>query len=280
MLRCLRPSLRYELPAAVCLLGALLAWAGPLHAAERMVTVFNTYQGPPFVIDESQGIAPVLLQFLNNQLHGRYRFTLQNLPRERLRVGYLSQGRAFDGMAILLAPGFVDDADMTRYLWTRPLFEDYNVLAFRRSDALVVKSLQDLKGKTFAKVRGNRYAGLDEMVDGGQLRVEVTSSELSNLHMVAVRRADFTQMSSLAFLYLAARQELQGAGLMATARPDSPVFQRRILVGKANPELFRSVDAALVQLPCDPGWQKLQRDIGFDDQSCKGRSAKNPGHKR
>lgn len=271
MRHCLQQQLHYCRWVVVCLVMAVLTRIDPAYAAteERTVMVFNTYQVPPFLINDTQGIAPLLVRFLNAQLQGRYRFVLQNLPRERLRVGYLSQGRSFNGVVILLAPTFVDDADMTRYLWTRPLFADYNVLAFRRSDALVVRSLQDLKGKTFAMVRGNRYAGLDEMVDTGQLRVEITSSELSNLHMVAVRRADFTQMSSLSFLYLSARQELQGTGLMAIPRPDSPVFQRRIMVGRGDPLLFGRINAALAQLPCDSAWQRLQKDIGFEDTSCK-----------
>lgn len=258
-----------------CLLAMCWVAAGPAWAAVRTVTVFNTYQGPPFVINESAGIAPALLRFLNTQLHGKYRFELFNLPRERLRLAYLTRGRAFDGVVMLLAPPFVDDPEMTRFLWTRPLFEDYNVLVFRRGEMAAIKTLAELKGKTFAQVLGHRYGKLDAMVASGELQVEVSSSELSNLHMVALRRADFTQMNSLFFLYLRARPELQSADFSALPEPESPAFQRRILVGKGNPELFRLIDAALVQLPCDAGWQKAQKDIGFNAIGCK--EARKPG---
>lgn len=261
---------RFHLRAAglsvVCFIVALLG-APPISAetAPTNVRVFNTYLGPPFLIDESSGIAPALVRFLNKSLKGEYRFTLESMPRERLVRAHLSAGDAFADMVLLLAPPFVDDAIMTRYLWTRPLFKDFNVLVFRAGELPNVNSHAQLRGMTFARVRGSRYTQIDNMVAAGDLRLESTDTEKASLQMVASRRADFAQMNRLFFQFM--NHELQEK-LAAMAQPEVPSFERRILVGKANPALFARVDAALARLQCDAEWRQLAIKYAFEINSC------------
>lgn len=248
---------------------SLLAWS--VVAAEQQVSVFNTYLEPPFIMQTDpngiQGVAPELVRFLNQKLQGSYHLVLRNVPRERLSRIELTQEANFTGMAILLAPAFVNDSLMNRFLWTRPLFEDHNVLVFRGPTAPDVSSLKDLHRMTFAKVRGYHYAQLDDMIARGELKMELNNNQFNNLKMVLLGRVNFTQLNSSNYQYLSELPQFKGQ-LVAIPQPEDPPFQRRILVGKANPELYRRVEQALQELPCDPNWQTLGHHLGFQAGAC------------
>lgn len=251
-------------------LRALLGWAvllaAPLAPAAELVA-YNTYLYPPFVNDDGSGLAPTLVAFFNRQFKGQHTFRLDNIPRARLLAGPLANAGKFDGVVLLLAPTFIDDAEKTRYLWSRPLFDDFNVLVFRGPQKPQYTKLKELQGMTMGAIRGNRYSGLDEMVAKGELKQDMGSSELDNLRKIALGRIDFTQMTRLLYFSLIAKWDL-GAGLAAIPRPEMPSFQRHVFVGRNHPQLAAQLDRALLALSCDAGWQREAHQWGFDIPAC------------
>ncbi|MES2584427.1 MAG: hypothetical protein V4627_17010 [Pseudomonadota bacterium] len=248
-----------SLAVAICL--------GVPVAQSAEFTAYNTYLQPPFLHDDGTGIAAVLVDFLNRQFKGLHTIKLVHMPRARLVATQLVQAEKFDGIGLLLAPPFVGDAGKTRFLWSRPLFEDYNVLIFRGPQTPPYTHLKELKGMTFGSIRGNQYNRLDDMVEKGELTVEKNTNELSNIRKVILGRVDFTQMNQLVYFSLISKWGLSGE-VRAIAVPEVPSFQRHIFVGHNNPALAAQIDAALLALPCDPQWQRETKRNGADVPPC------------
>jgi polar amino acid transport system substrate-binding protein len=246
--------------------GWALFLAVPAAPAAELVA-YNTYLFPPFANEDGSGVASTLVAFLNRHFKGQHTFKLENIPRARLLAGPLGTEGKFDGVALLLAPPFVSDADKTRYLWSRPLFEDHNVLVFRGPHRPKHTKLKELQGLTMGAIRGNQYAGLDDMVERGELKLDVSSSELDNLRKVALGRVDFTQMARLLYFSLIAKWGL-GGQLVAIPRLEAAPFQRHVFVGLNNPGLAAQIDHALAALPCDVEWQREARVSGFEVPAC------------
>lgn len=239
-------------------------------AQGRVVEAYNTYEGPPFVLPERQGLAAALVRVLNDQLRPRYHFELNHLPRQRLLKIHLDPPERFDGVALFLAPAFVGDAEQQRFLWSDPLFEDRNLLVLPRDRQPAELGLDWLQSKTMVSVRGQRYAVLDPLLSEGRLKRIDVIDERSALKMVLLARADFTQMNQLMYHHLTQDLGLQDR-LIGLPEPGGGSFHRRILVGKAGADLLAPLNQAIAALPCDAQWQRLARRYGFQLAPCSQR---------
>lgn len=255
------------------LLLSLLLCGGAAMAVEKQVTAYNTYVLPPFASDadasgRTPGLAQELVDALNRQLKGRVHLTLENVPRIRLLKQHLDRREGFDGIVLFLAPAFVDDATQPRWLWTRPLFEDRNVLVFLRGQMAAPRQLADLRGKRFGVVPGFRYADdIREMMSSNQVSVADASSELAVLRNIHLKRIDITQMNQLMFRTMSARPEFEGQ-LAAASLPTQRPFGRRILIGRHQPALAQMLDEAVAHLGCDKRWQQQLHEQGVEAPSC------------
>ena len=249
---------------------ALLLALAACHAvaAPKSVQAFNTYEASPFLIADKQGLVPELVEQLNQLLNEQYRLRLRNLPRARLLQQYLDEPAHFDGVVMLLSPAFVNDRGRRTYLWSKPLFEDYNVLVLRAAEAPALLDDHWLAGKRLLTVRGQRLPLLDELVASGQLRRENFNSELQTLQMVAAGRGDFTHMNHLMFQHLS-RQYGLDKQLKAFALPgDAGHFSRHILIGQQARELLEPLNAAIDALQCQPRWHETATHYGFAALPC------------
>lgn len=250
--------------AAACL---MLATRGSAKDGEIEIPAFNTYNMAPFVTGADTGLAADLVAYLNGRLNGLYRLNLLNVPRERLVKVHLNEPKLFSGVALFLAPQFVDDQEQRRFLWSLPLFDDWNVLAFLGPKRREIQRLQDLAGLRFGAVLGNRYAGLDEMAQAGLLTKENSTSALASLRKVCLARVDFTQMSRVMLNALAPDSGC-GEQLAHSVLPQSSSFSRRILIGTGNPVLARRINEAIAAMPCDRQWQAVAAGYGLALAAC------------
>lgn len=246
---------------------ALLLHATTGRGGELPVTAFNSYMYPPFLQEDGRGLASELVDYLNRELSGEFHLTLENVPRQRLVKVHLIQGAKFGGIALFLSPQFVDDAERKHFLWSKPVFDDYNVLVFRGRTPPNIKSLSELKGKTFAAILGTRNARLDEMVAAGQLSRTDSYSEKDNLKIVRLGRVDFTSMNRLMYRELVKDPELAD-GLVAIPEPGSQPFSRRILIGHAQSDLAKKIDAAIARMHCDKRWIAVATKYGISLAHC------------
>lgn len=226
----------------------------PLACAEgRQVNAYNTYLYPPFVNEDGSGIAADLVARLNAHLAG-YTLVLRNVPRRRLMMLDTREQAKFDGVVLLLAPAFINDEKQPRFLWSDPVFEDYNVLVFAGTATPPVASAADLKGKRLGAILGNRYLYMEDLVQAGSIVREDTTGERLNLRKVVGGRVDFTQMNRLLYGHMAAEPEFRGK-LAAIAEPGMPPFIRRLFVGPHQSALLGKLNVALAALPCDQQWR-------------------------
>ncbi|MBY0243396.1 MAG: transporter substrate-binding domain-containing protein [Burkholderiaceae bacterium] len=260
--------------APLCLAPALLLAGSGADAREITLSAINTYRYPPFLYPDGSGLCEVLVKHLNRQLKGRYQFNLQHLPRMRLLHVHLDAAQDFDAVGLMLAPNFIDDGDRSRYLWSTPIFEDYNLLVFAGAKPPAIRQLADLKGQRYGTVRGYRYIGLETMVANGVIEVDLANDEPSNLRKLLAGRIDFTQMNRFMYRNITAEQEF--AGKVSSVRTPGPNnFTRHLFVARDKPELLAAINQALATLPCNPAWQAMARKTEIVVPACA--PARQPG---
>jgi len=253
--------------ATLCTVPALLLAGSGAVAQEITLSAINTYRYPPFVYPDGSGLCDVLVRHMNRQLKGRYKFELQHLPRMRLLRAHLDAPLHFDAVGLMLAPAFIDDDGRSRYLWSTPLFEDYNLLVFAGPKPPAIHLLSDLKGKRYGTVRGYRYTGLETMVADGVIQLELANDEHSNLRKLLAGRIDFTQMNR--FMYRNITLEREFAGKLSSVRTPGPnTFARHLFVARDKPELLAAINEALATLPCNNDWQAMARKTDIVVPAC------------
>lgn len=236
----------------------LACWMGTTALAETLIA-YNSYLVPPFLYEEQRGgLAPDLVEYLNQRLAPAYQLKLENLPRARLDKLVLSrQGEKFAGIALFLHPNFVGDTHKRRYLWSQPLMGDRNLLVFHAPLPWPINSLEALNGMRFSGIYSHRYTELDERVGAGLLKREDAADESVNLGKVAARRVDFTQLNQSNFLALQQRHRDYTEILVAQPVPGQAPFNRYILVGRNNTALLKVLDKVIAGMASDPDWQRI-----------------------
>lgn len=241
--------------------------AGAAAAQEITLTAINTYRYPPFVYPDGSGLCDVLVKHLNRQLKGRYKLELQHLPRMRLLRAHLDAPAPFDAVGLMLAPNFIDDDGRSRYLWSTPIFDDYNVLVFAGARPPPIRLLSDLQGKRYGTVRGYRYMGLETMIADGVIQLDLANDEYSNLRKLLAGRIDFTQMNR--FMYRNLTSEKEFAGKLSSVRTPGPnSFTRHLFVARDRPDLLAAINEALATLPCNSDWQAVARKTDIVVPAC------------
>lgn len=246
-----------------CVVAAAGMWSAPRPvAAVDTITAFNSYAVAPYFIDADHGLAPALVERLNARLAPRYHLALRQIPRIRLDLSELSKGDAFAGTVLFINPRFVDDAARVRFLWTRPLFTDCNLVVSQHDAPVDYQGPASLEGLRFGGVRGYRYSVFDDLARAGKLVREDSQDEISGLNKVARRRVDLTVVPYTIYSYAVAEQAL--APLLYVAARPLQCFSRHILVSRANPDLLKALDLAIEALANDPQWKAALGGLHLD----------------
>lgn len=247
-------------PILALLMAACCAQGG---AQTHPVPAYNTYLVAPYSIDAARGLARALAQRLNADLPPEYQLEFHQMPRSRLHASELSKDERFDGVVLFIAPRFVGDPYMTRYLWSKPLFVDCNLLVSGKARPLEYEGAVSLAGRRFAGVRGYRYELIDQMVMTNRLLREDSQDELSGLQKVGLGRVDFTVVPYTIYTYAASDREL--AAQLHVASRAHQCFTRRILIGKATPPgLLKAINQALDAMALDEGWRAVMQGYHLD----------------
>lgn len=249
--------------APACLVWAAgLAPAPPALAADETIVTYNSYAVAPYFVDARRGLARALVDRLNDKLAPRYYLSLHQIPRIRLDLSELSKGSAFAGAVLFLHPRFVNDAARTRFLWSKPLFTDCNLVISSKEAPLDYQGPASLEGRRFGGVRGYRYSTVDALASAGKLVREDSQDELSGLQKVARGRLDLTVVPYTIYSYAVAEHAL--APMLHVAPRPLQCFTRHILVGRAHPALLSALDQAIDALAGDPAWQATLASFHLD----------------
>lgn len=239
------------------LLAAIVLLLSNAAYAESIVA-YNSYLFPPFLNDDRKsGLAPDLIDYLNRHLPAVYRLRLENMPRARLTKRVLNlQGEKFAGIALFLNPVFANDVDKNRYLWSRPLASDRNLLIFQAPLKWPIDSLDSLDGLHFSGIYEHHYPGIDERVSAGRLWRENAANEPLNLAKVVAGRVDFTLTNQSNFVALMKLNRYENE-LVTVPVPGQAAFNRQILVGRQNKPLLVALDQVIARMASDPEWKTI-----------------------
>ncbi len=223
--------------------------------------LYTYHEKPPYFhkarenAPPAPGIYRAFTDYLNRK-QPKYNIRLTYLPRNRLektlRDGQLS------GAILGVNPLWFKDSEETRYLWSQAFMWDQDVIVTRAETIFSYHAPNDLVGKKLALPRGLYFWGVMELAADGKLSIFETSSDLQNLTMVQLQRADATITSILTYQYLMAH-ELRASGLVALEKPHD-LFARRVLFPKSSAAAFTLLAPIIAQSLSDPAWQaELQR---------------------
>ncbi|HYD80467.1 MAG TPA: transporter substrate-binding domain-containing protein [Paucimonas sp.] len=246
------------------LLSLLFGTMCGLAAAAETLPAYNTYQTPPFVVEEGAGFAADVIDYLNANLKGQYQFQLIQLPRLRLNR-IVTNVPDFKGVVLFLNPKFVGDLDKTKYFWTHAVMADANKVISSSARKLEYNGPESLKGLRFGGVLGHRYDGLEEMFGKDVAREDVASESL-NLIKVALGRVDVTIMPHSSFRYLLKSLGADGPerGSLYISKKDHLQFDRHFFVARENAALGHTLNQVIAGMKSDPAWKAILAKYGLD----------------
>lgn len=244
---------------ALCALFCNLALAQTASPGQQEgATLYNYHTAPPFITAEGQGFVHELASYLKDKLAGSP-LRLETVPRKRLDLVMGEAG--FQGAVLLVSPLWFGDADMKTYLWTRPIFTDEDVIVSRLAHKVVYLAPESLKGKSVGIVRGYQYPMFDPLVGSGSLTRVDTNNETNALTMVAHDRMDAIVIARSALGFLSHALHLEQQFFVASVPVNR--YERRILVGRANPALKQALDGVIDKMPQDPNWRSILKKYGL-----------------
>ncbi|TCP15172.1 amino acid ABC transporter substrate-binding protein (PAAT family) [Crenobacter luteus] len=251
------------MPAIVVALWLLMLACLPASAlaeAQR-VRVLSYYNFLPWNDHDRAGLTPALARRLTELSAGRYRFVPQLLPRRRF-----DQELASSREPLVVAwanPGFLDDAQRRRYLWSPPLLKDVSLLVSRRERPVDFSGVESLAGLRFSAVSGHRYPDLEPLIAAGRLaRVDAPDARLALMKLLFRPDSDFAFAELSLLGYLRRDPSFPIDQLHLSARPRLTSLTRHLMVRRRDAALFAELDALLRRLDCDSRWQATLREYG------------------
>lgn len=253
--------------ALAFVLGLGLLGALQPACADASLPAMNSYGQPPFVpvgTERAPGLAKTFVELLNKAIDGPPEFQLDNLPRRRLELTLGSP--SFAGVALFLAPEFLQPALQQRAVWSDPVMVDENLVVSLRP--LKLSTLDDLQGMKLGGIQGHIYRALDPLIETGRLRREDAPDHISNLGKLCLGRVDVVIIS---------RSELAGTRphvvcaeeLRPSAFPEPQVIVRRILVRMPSEAGAREVLDAVAAVSCGPQWTQALAQYGLSTAGCR-----------
>ncbi|WP_394147126.1 substrate-binding periplasmic protein [Shewanella atlantica] len=172
----------------------------PLRADTRVITLWNYYLTPPFLVGDSEGLAIDFVNLLNDELAGKFEFRLISLPRARLNK-YLAEQR--QGVVLFVNWRWMGDDAENHYLWTPAIWQDRNEVISSSQTRLVFHGPESLKGLTLVAVRGRQYQSLKPMLARNEIKRFDVNREKQALDVLLKGRGDLTiQPRSVAMFLL------------------------------------------------------------------------------
>lgn len=191
-----------------------LAFIVNSHAKAVFKVSFGEHNYPPYAIIEKGRLVSGIIKDINDAITEKLSVDIEYvyLPRKRQVRALFSE--KIDAIAIS-NPNWVEDK--TKFLWSEPLFVEYNILVTAQKNNLTINKFSDLKGMTVGTLRGYFYPTLEKAFAQKQLlrsdvsRLDLNFSRLSkgwidsfvdshitiNYHLQRIEQPEQYKISSL-----------------------------------------------------------------------------------
>ncbi len=252
-------------------LAAAFMWAIYIHSAfgqqshpGYVVQVWSYYESLPFKTNESgEGLSQDFVDLLNQ--HNVYNFKLEALPRVRLNY-YLSQKHA--GIVLFVNWTWMGENSKQDYFWSDPLLHDRNEIISSVNDPVQYLGPNSLVGKSFAAIRGRKYAGLDTLLNQNKIHRQQVYNESSVLMLISSGRVQTSSMARTLLMPQIKKHKLKGQIFFS----DKPLFSftRHIMTSRSLPKVHEFIQGVIKGLDQKPEWQAILKKYGLQKkQSAK-----------
>lgn len=225
------------------LLVIFLGLSGGLSAKENKLKVFSYYTSPPFSNEEGKvGLVAEFLQAIE-QYDERLKFDLQIISRPKLNKILEESKSTF--IVPFAHPLWFNDKNREKYLWSRPLYTDYNSLISHKSKPVEFKGLYSFIFQGVGTLKGFHIYLLDDLVEKGKAkRVDVHEPE-TLVQMIALKKIKMAVLPHAMAHYHTEKLKLQDQ-VYYSARPHQ-TYDRHLMLANASTELNGIIDEAIAK---------------------------------
>jgi polar amino acid transport system substrate-binding protein len=236
-------------------IAACLLCLGMGTARADTVTLYAYHLKPPYITDPEKGTGLYFeLARRLNQLQSQHHYRTVFLPRKRLES--LLEQEQLDGLVLGVNPHWFDDAARHRYAWSSPWIKDRDIVISRSDHPVAYTQPESLLGKRVGLSIGYYYVGLSELADKGQLQRDNSPNETVTLDKLMQGRVDAMVITQRTLNALH-KSHPEYAGKVHIASVPHDVFERYILIPKAQQAILPALNLGLAKLADDPQWQAL-----------------------
>jgi len=227
--------------------------AQEIPTATKKITLYSHYDTPPFVTGIKDGLTYELANKLNKIAKGLYHFKVGILPRKRL--DNLLESHDWHGVVPWVNPAWFNDESKTRFLWTKPMMLDANLVISHKSKPIHYQGPASLNNLHLGGILGHRYKEIESLLKAGKIHREDVVSEFQNIEKLLIKRIDvmFISKSSLNF-YLNEYPEFKQQ--IFIAKQERGRFNRHFLLPLEAEQLTRFLNQAIPELSQLSAWQE------------------------
>ncbi len=210
-----------------------------VHGKE-VVHLYTYHNKAPFITDlkNEKGLSFDIAKTLS-KYSGKFEYKTLYIPRKRL------DGIKKKKIVLWSNPGWVKDLNQKKFLWSKKILSDSDILIYRKTNELIYKSIADLSGRSLVCVRGYFYPDLNfafKSLDTERVNV---NSEVQVLKMIKAQRKGIGVISLSTYRYLTERGELSRKNIKFIKGPMKS-FSRHIFTSKDMTLAFRDMESLFV----------------------------------
>ncbi|MCR8921147.1 transporter substrate-binding domain-containing protein [Dasania sp. GY-MA-18] len=236
----------------IFLFGLSLLISALCSAAQQTITLYAYHDAPPFVIDSKagKGLNFDFFNTLKNHAPADIRFEYQFITRPELNKR-LAAG--LPTIALWANPVWFKDTQQEKYLWSRALFSDKDVVIARKGSSLLYHQPSDLNGLTVGTRTGYYYAGVSELMSENKIQRMDVSNDKANIEQLIRGDVDAIIISKSSFFYYAKLLKVISSTAIV-GQPHSS-YKRHLLISRHYQAQEQAINDILLKLSKDENWR-------------------------
>lgn len=178
-----------------------------IYGRDTLVIAYGSHNGEPYIFRDDSGlVVGGILKDIGDTLSRELSVDVifHEVPRKRLEMA-LNDGTAHVYMKG--NPKWV--ADSTRFLWSRSLFREEDILLLRKGSEKQIESPKDLKGLRMGTILGYHYSALDSLFEAGFLQRQDVTNLYANIQKLQMKRLDCLVDSDILIHYQLKKKDIQ-----------------------------------------------------------------------
>ncbi|WP_339671637.1 transporter substrate-binding domain-containing protein [Dasania marina] len=223
-----------------------------LAEQSQTITLYAYHNAPPFVINAAadKGLNYDFLKALQSHAPSNIHFQYQYIERPQLNQRLIA---GLPTIALWANPVWFNDSEQKKYLWSRPLFSDKDVVVAKKQSSLQYYSPSDLSGLTIGVRKGYYYAGVSELMSSEEIIRKDAASDKGNIEQLMRGDVDAIIISKSSFFYYAKLLKVISATAIV-GQPHSS-YKRHLLISHHYQAQEQAINDALLKLSKDENWR-------------------------